>query len=344
MPTAVWTGSLSFGLVNVPVRLITATEPKDVRFHLYDAEGRRVRYRRVVDDDRTDAPDRADREASPSRTEREERRETEDGADDEALIGEPAPRGGIPTERDVAWEEVYRGRETDAGEVVLLSPDEIEQVRPERSRTIDVEDFVDLRDIDPVYFEKTYYAIPRDEAALRPYELLHAALERAGRVGIGRFVLRTKPHLVAVRPMQDVLAVETLFFGDEVREAKALAPFLSSVEIDERQLDLAEQLIETLKTEWDPAAYADTYREELLRLLAEKETTAPPAERPAAATATGAGSQVEELMAALRESVEAAKAKTKPPRSRSTKAKAKAEAKAKTSTRKAPAKPRTRAG
>jgi DNA end-binding protein Ku len=196
--------------------------------------------------------------------------------------------------------------ETDAGEVVLLSREEIEQVRPPRSRMIDVEDFVDLADIDPVFFEKTYYAIPQSLDAAKPYVLLHRAMREAGRVGIGRFVLRTKPHLVAVRPMREVLAVETLFFGDEVRDPAALAPGLGGVEVDERELDLAIQLIETLKKEWDPAAYADTYREDLLRILAEKEPTAPAAE--AAEQRTGP-SAVEQLMAALKESVEAAKAK-----------------------------------
>jgi DNA end-binding protein Ku len=116
-------------------------------------------------------------------------------------------------------------------------------------------------------------------------------------------VLRTKPHLVAIRPMEKVLAVETMFFGDEVRDPAALAPGLDGVEVDERELDLAVTLIDTLKTEWDPAAYADTYRDELLRLLAERT----PSKKPAAEPSAVSGSAVEELMAALRESVEAAK-------------------------------------
>ena len=164
-----------------------------------------------------------------------------------------------------------------------------------------------------MYFEKAYYAVPRSVDAVTPYVLLHRAMREVGRVGIGRFVLRTKPHLVAIRPMQDVLAVETLFFGDEVRDPAALVPGLGGVEVDERQLRLAIQLIETLKTEWDPAAYADTYREELLRILAEKSPTAPAPERPAVAEGP---SGVEQLMAAIKESVEAAKAKQKKDRSK----------------------------
>ncbi len=269
MPTAVWTGTLGFGLVAIPVRLIPATEPKDVRFHLYDRAGRRVRQQRVVEADE-----------------------------------DPAETRRVPaaeTSRPVAWEELMRGRETEEGDVVLVSHQEIEEVRPQRSRSVGIEDFVALADIDPVSFEKTYFAVPQSPEASRPYVLLHRAMREAGRVGIGRFVLRTKPHLVAVRPMRDVLAVETLFFGDEVRDPSALAPGPEGVEVDERELELAVRLIEELTTEWDPAAYADTYREELLRMLAETTPTArapepEPARRPPPVT---------DLMGALKESVEA---------------------------------------
>ena len=284
MPTAVWTGTLSFGLVAIPVRLIPATEPKDVRFHLYDRQGRRVRQRRVVED----APAE---EASPPHA---DERPTEDG---------PRQVAAAEASRPVAWDELMRGRETEEGEVVLVSHQEIEEIRPQRSRSIDIEDFVALADIDPVFFEKTYFAVPQSPEAAKPYVLLHRAMREAGRVGIGRFVLRTKPHLVAVRPMHLVLAVETLFFGDEVRDPSALAPGLDGVEGDERELEMAVRLIEELTTEWDPAAYADTYREELLRMLAEKTPTArapepQPARRPPPVT---------NLMAALKESVEASR-------------------------------------
>jgi DNA end-binding protein Ku len=310
MPTAVWTGSLSFGLVNVPVRLINATEPKDVRFHLYDRSGRRVRYQRVVD-----ALDAVDEQVEPDEAAAEPP-ETE-GVENEVAAPRPAEaEPSASTTRSVEWENVVRGRENELGEVVTLSREELDQVRPERSRTIDIEDFVELADIDPVSFEKTYYAIPPPESA-KTYALLHRAMREAGRVGIGRFVLRTKPHLVAVRPMNQVLAVETLFFGDEVRDPTALAPDLGAVEVEERELDLAVRLIDMLTTEWNPAAYADTYRDELLRLLSEKSPTARAApEQPAA---SGEPSAVEELMAALRESVEQAKSK-KRPRARSKKA------------------------
>ncbi len=290
MATAVWTGTLSFGLVTLPVRLYPATQPKDVRFHLYDREGRRIRYQRVVE---AEGGSRGDRELSDA-----------DRVDEDAApVREERAATGGPVETPVAWDDVVRGVETDEGELVTVPREELERIRPERSRSIDIQDFVELEQIDPVYLDKSYYAIPMTPEATKPYVLFHHAMREAGRIGIGRFVLRTKPHLVAIRPMEKVLAVETMFFGDEVRDPADLAPDLDGVEVDERELDLAVTLIETLKTEWDPDAYADTYREELLRMLAERTPTKRVVEEPAPA----GGSAVEELMAALRESVAAAK-------------------------------------
>jgi DNA end-binding protein Ku len=291
MATAVWTGTLSFGLVTLPVRLYPATQPKDVRFHLYDREGRRIRYQRVVEAGAEPASDR--NELPPS----------DAAVDDDTPDREERSGTTASVEKPVAWDEVVRGVETDDGELVTVPREELERIRPERSRSIDIQDFVELEQIDPVYLDKSYYAIPMTPEATKPYVLFHHAMREAGRIGIGRFVLRTKPHLVAIRPMERVLAVETMFFGDEVRDPADLAPNLDGVEVGERELDLAVTLIETLKTDWDPDAYADTYREELLRMLAERTPTKRAAEEPAPA----GGSAVEELMAALRESVAAAK-------------------------------------
>jgi DNA end-binding protein Ku len=313
MPTAVWTGTLSFGLVTVPVRLIPATEPKDVRFHLYDRSGRRVRYERVVEGSEPPPQEPRARAAAPVEPDLEEPVQTP-SPDRERAAPDAGTERATSVSEPVAWEDVMRGRENELGEVVMLSREELEQARPQRSRTIDIEDFVDLSDVDPVYFEKAYYAIPQSLEAAKPYVLLHRAMREADRAGIGRFVLRTKPHLVAVRPMQEVLAVETLFFGDEVRDPSAFVPGLDGIRVDERELELAIRLIDTLKTEWDPSAYADTYREELLRILSEK---SPTATLEPAATPPGGPSAVEELMTALRESVEAAKTRTEKKRSRS---------------------------
>jgi DNA end-binding protein Ku len=195
-----------------------------------------------------------------------------------------------------------RGFEADDGRVVLMSRDEVEAVRPERSRMIEIEDFVALSDIDSVYFDKSYHLAPQPGGE-KPYALLLKAMEHAGRVGIGRFVLRSKPHLVAVRPIEGVLGLETLFFADEVRDGRELMSRLEAAEVSDRELQMAEMLIETLKTEWNPAAYSDAYREELLRRIAEKASVDPVEERP---TKTPA---LEELMDALKASVVAAKNK-----------------------------------
>lgn len=195
-----------------------------------------------------------------------------------------------------------RGYETDDGRVVLLSHDEVEAARPERSRMIEIEDFVALSDIDPVYFDKSYHLVPRPGGE-KPYALLLEAMEHAGRVGIGRFVLRTKPHLIAIRPADGVLGLETLFFADEVRDGRELVTLVDAAQLSDRELEMAELLIETLKTEWNPAAYSDGYREELLRRIGEK-APVEQVEEPAAGT-----SALGELMEALQASVEAAKKK-----------------------------------
>ena len=206
----------------------------------------------------------------------------------------------------------FRGRRNATRPLAGISRDEIESVRPQRSRVIDIEDFVDLADVDPVYFEKSYVLVPQRDAE-KPYALLLEAMERAGRVGIGRFVLRTKPHLVAIRPAGGVLGLETLFFGDEVRDGRTLVPRLGDTEISERELELAQMLIDTLKTKWDPSRYSDTYRDELLRRIAEK--------APAATTESGRvdapGARILELMDALKASVEEARKAKKSTKKRS---------------------------
>jgi DNA end-binding protein Ku len=296
MPRSVWTGSLSFGLVSIPVALFPATAPKDVRFHLFDRQGRRVRYRRVTDDDRGET----DTAPPPERV-------SDDGEPPPSTDGprsEPPRSSEERGAREVAYEDLVRGYEVEPGRFALLEREDIERARPSRSSTIELEDFVQLEAIDPVYFEKTYYVAPRRDAA-NPYRLLLRALEETRRVGIGRFVLRTKPHLVAIRPAGEVIALETLFFGDEVRPAAELVPPIEG-DVSARELRLAEQLVETLATDWDPGRYADDYREELLQIIAEKEPVG--TAEPGAAPMPIGGSNVEALMEALRRSVEEAKA------------------------------------
>lgn len=291
MPRSVWRGTLSFGLVAIPVSLYPATEAKDVRFHLFDRQGRRVRYRRVV-------------ESGPPLGEAEE--------DD--VVSEPTETDEVddderPAEVEVAYEDLVRGYEVEPEAYVFLEPAEIERVRPTPSRVIDLEEFVRLEDIDPIYFEKAYHVVPA-RGAEKPYELLLRTLKESGRVGIGRFVLRTKPHLVALRPMDRVLALETLYFGDEVRDAGALVGRLDPGSVSQREIDISKQLVEALASEWDPSRFADEYREELLRMIAER--TPERVEEPDEEPTEDAGSRIKDLMETLRQSVEQAKARPKP--------------------------------
>jgi DNA end-binding protein Ku len=300
---AVWTGTLSFGLVSIPVRLYPATSPKDVRFHLVDPEtGKRVRYKRVVEMDAVGSePSLSLSEATdPATVDRPE--EAPVDRPDEAPVERPTEAAPSRQEVEVDYDRLVRGYEVDKGRFVTFRPDELEQARPERSRSIDIEDFVDLASIDPVYFEKSYYLAPQMTGE-KPYVLLLRAMKRAGLVGIGRFVLRTKPHLVAIRPLDDVLGLETLYFADEVRPADSLVSGLRSIRVGKAELELAGQLIEALKTEWVSERYADEYREELLRMISERT----PTEEPAVEEAGTSSANLERLMAALKASVEAAK-------------------------------------
>lgn len=234
MPRAIWTGSISFGLVNVPVKLFSATEDHSVSFHQLDPEsGERIRYQRVTE------------------------------------------RSG----KEVAYEDIVKGYELEDGTHVLITPEELEAVEPGRSRTIDIEDFIDLDAVDPVYFDKTYHLAPADKAAAKPYALLREAMREANRVAIARFVMRATQHLAAIRVAtddtggEDVLVLETMHFGDEVRspsDIREMKVLDDDVEISDRERAAAQSLVESLTAEWDPSTYADTYRQRVLELVARK--------------------------------------------------------------------------
>ena len=299
MARSVWTGTLSFGLVSIPVSLIPATESKDVRFHLFDRQGRRVRYRRVVDETYPLAEPTEDDEVEDEPSEHP-LAEPSEGEEGEARP-EPASSGGVT---EVAYQDLVRGYEVEPEAFVFLEREEIERARPTPSRTIDLERFVELEDIDPVFFEKAYYVIP-GPGAEKPYGLLLRALQESGRVGIGRFVLRTKPHLVAIRPMDGTLALETLYFGDEIREVPRRVREAAEVEVARRELEIAKQLVEMLAADWEPSDFADEYRDELLRIISER--TPERIEEPGVVVDPAASGRIDDLMDALRQSVEEAK-------------------------------------
>ncbi len=332
MPQAVWTGQLSFGLVNIPVKLYSATAQRKVRFHQYDAQtGRRIRYKRVAS-----GPVSEGMAPSEQRPPSEQESAPEDAPPSEPAVsfddtagpgsslhspGDDPPAalprldepresrttedemGGPPNEADVPWEEIVKGYEIEPGRVVTVTPEELLSVAPEQSRLLEVEQFIHLNEIDPVHFDKSYYVAPGyGVGADRPYWLLYKAMEAAAEVAVGRFVMRTKEYLAAVRPGEHLLMLETLFYADEVRDPKDIwMPHFE--EAPERELRVARQLIEALTGEWDPARHRDEYRERLLELLRNKVDDAHVIPEPEEEVPN----QVIDLMEALKASVEVAR-------------------------------------
>ena len=226
------------------------------------------------------------------------------------------------TGREVDYQDIVKGYEVDKGKFVIVTPEELEGVAPEKSRTVEIEDFVPLEEIDPIYYEKTYFLAPEDEAgAKKAYALLLEAMKKEGQVAIGRFVMRTKEYLAAIRPMDGILALETMYFPDEIRDASEVENVPVRAKAGEREVKMARQLIGSLATSWDPKKYHDEYRERVLKLIRDKakgkEVVLREAPEP---------SKVADLMEALRQSIEATKkgerpAEAKPKASSSTSAK-----------------------
>jgi DNA end-binding protein Ku len=259
MARAIWSGAISFGLVNVPVKLYSATSPKTVRFHQLSAKtGARIRQKRV----------------DPS------------------------------TDEEVPYEDIVKGYEITPDHYVLIAPEELEALDPKATKTIDVEDFVDLSEIDPIYYDHSYYLAPSTGGA-KAYRLLLDAMRDTGKVGIGLVVLRSKQQLCALRPNGDVLTLSTMLFGDEVLAPDRLDELdtIGDAEASPRELKMAGQLIESLSTEFDPSKYHDEYRERVLELIEKKAAgeeiaVQPEAEEPEVAP---------DLMAALEASLAALK-------------------------------------
>jgi DNA end-binding protein Ku len=238
---------------------------------------------------------------------------------------------------EVEYAQIVKGYDIGGGEYVIVKPEELEAVEPGATRTIEIVDFVDLEAIDPIYYKSTYYLGPQGNDAQRAYELLRQAMGNSKKIGIATLVMRSKQHLVAVRPEEKVLALETMFFHDEVRDpAREIGSLPGDLTFKPREIDTAKLLIDSMSAEWDPENYADTYRERVEELIDRKrqgETIVTDGE-------TRAAAPVVDLMDALQASVEAARnhrpgnAKVSPLVSPSGE-KAKAKAKAKTKTKKA---------
>src|SRR5919106_5276641 len=284
---AIWSGSISFGLLNVPVKLYSAVSKQTVRFReLREDDGSRIRHKRVAEDD-----------------------------------GEEVP-----------YEKIVKGYEITPDQYVILTRDELEEIDPKKTRAIEIKDFVDLDDIDPIYFEHPYY-LGSDKGAEKAYALLVRAMNEARKVAVARFVLRNKEHLAAIRPMEDVLTLATMRFADEVVPPDQLdGGVVGDVpKPEKRELEMAKKLIDSLSTDFDADKYRDEYREELLALLERKaegkEVVAAPSEEPKATKAPDLMAALEESLAAVRG--EEAEAKTDGKRDGARKAKPK-KAKART--------------
>ncbi|MBA2630018.1 MAG: Ku protein, partial [Thermoleophilaceae bacterium] len=207
------------------------------------------------------------------------------------------------TGEEVPYENLIKGYEIGPDRYVVISPEEIEALEPEKSRTIDIEDFVDLEQIDPIYYDHPYYLIP-DTGAEKAYRLLLDAMDSAGKVAIARVVLRSKENLVAIRPRDGVMAMETMLFADEVVPPESLDDMPAKAKkTTKRELEMAEQLIESLTSEFDPERYRDEYRDRVLELIERKAQ----GEEIVVDTPTEEPKKVPDLMAALEASIAASK-------------------------------------
>ena len=275
MARAIWSGAISFGLVNVPIKMYSATQPKTVRFHqLSGKTGARIRQKRV----------------DPS------------------------------TDEEVAYEDIVKGYEVTPDSYVVIQPEELDALDPKATRTIDIEEFVDLEEIDPIYYDHSYYLAPASGGA-KAYRLLLDAMKEAGKVGIGRVVIRSKQQLCALRPTGEVLTLTTMLWGDEVLSPNRLDELESvdEAEASDRELKMAEQLIESLSADFEPDKFHDEYRQQVLDLIERKAAgeeiaVQPEAEEPSAAPDLMAA--LEASLAAVRSDDEGEKQPT-PARSRS---------------------------
>ena len=257
MPRPIWSGAISFGLVNVPVKVFSATSSKDVRFHQLDGKSKsRIKQKRV----------------------------------------------SVATGEEVPYEDLVKAYEIAPESYVTITPEELDALDPKATKTIDIEDFVDLDQIDPVYYERPYYLVP-DKGGQKAYALLRNAMRETNKVGIARVVLRTKQYLAAIRPKDDALVMETMLFADEVNPLDELDLPGPDVDVTDREEKMARALIDSLTTDFEPAKYRDEYRERVLQLIEQKASGQEIVVEDAAEEAP----RVVDLMAALEASLAAVK-------------------------------------
>lgn len=257
MPRAIWTGAITFGLVHVPVRMVTAVQQTGPDFHMIDPKtGSRISYKVF----------------------------NEEG-------------------EEVERTDLVKGHELESGEIVIVEPEELDALAPEKTEAIEIDAFVNLSDIDPIFYDKPYYLLP-EEGARKPYKLLLAAMEKAEKVGIAKFVMRQREYLTALRPLQGVLCLVMMRFAEEIRPTEELGLDLEGVDVKDEELKIAIQLIEAMTGEFHPEDFTNEYEERVRELLIAKaegeEFVAPERKKEEVET--------EGLVDALKKSLEAMKA------------------------------------
>jgi len=220
-----WKGSISFGLVNIPVNMYAATEDRDVHFkYLHKKCKTPVKNQRIC----------------------------------------PVCK------EEIKSDDIVRGYEYEPGQFVVINDEDIEAIKPRSAKTIEILDFVKLSEIDPIFFDKSYYLSPQDTGGAKAYNLLRQAMKETGRIAVSRITIREKQSLAVLRVYDNVLVLETIFYPDEVRSISQVPGIPQNQETDARELDMAKKLIDNLTSEFDPGKYKDEYREELLAMIHKK--------------------------------------------------------------------------
>jgi DNA end-binding protein Ku len=221
---AIWKGSISFGLVNIPIALYPATRREDLKFRLLrESDLSPVNYKRVAEKDGKEVP----------------------------------------------WDKIVKGYEYEKGKFVILSDKDFQRVDLEATQTVDIQDFVDVEEIDPMYFYKPYYLEPQ-KGGDKAYALLRETLAKTKKVGIAKVIIKTRQYLAGVKPLEHALVLELMHFAEELADAEKLNVPKKSAEPGKREIDMAKALVESMSAEWNPTKYKDDYRDALLDVIEEK--------------------------------------------------------------------------